>query len=61
MTIDPLAYDTDPRVREIFDYTLDADGYGLTLHTKKGGSAVVYFKAGPPVNRDTLAMVVVDP
>lgn len=61
MTIDPLAYDTDPRVREIFDYTIDTDGYGLTLHTKKGGSAVVYFKAGPPVNRDTLAMVVVDP
>ena len=61
MTIDPLAYDTDPRVREVFDYTVDADGYGLTLHTKKGGSAVVYFKAGPPVNRDTLAMVVVDP
>ena len=61
MTIDPLAHDTDPRVQEVFDYTIDADGYGLTLHTKKGGSAVVYFKAGPPVNRDTLAMVVVDP
>lgn len=60
-TIDPLAHDTDPRVQEVFDYTMDADGYGLTLHTKKGGSAVVYFKAGPPVNRDTLAMVVVDP
>ena len=61
MTIDPLAHDTDPRVQEVFDYTVDDDGYGLTLHTKKGGTAVVYFKAGPPVNRDTLALVVVDP
>ena len=61
MTIDPLAHDTDPNIREVFDYTLDDDGSGLPLHTKKGGSAVVYFKAGPPVNRDTLAMVVVDP
>lgn len=61
MTIDPLAYDSDPRIREVYDYTVDDDGYGLMLHTKKGGSAVVYFKAGPPVNRDTLAMVVVDP
>jgi len=48
-------------VQEVYDYTVDDDGYGLTLHTRKGGSAVVYFKAGPPVNRDTLAMVVVDP
>lgn len=61
MTIDPLAHDTDPRVQEVYDYTVDDDGYGLTLHTRKGGSAVVYFKAGPPVNRDTLALVVVDP
>lgn len=61
MTIDPLAHATDPRVQEVYDYTVDDDGYGLTLHTRKGGSAVVYFKAGPPVNRDTLALVVVDP
>ena len=61
MTIELLAYDTDPRVREIYDYTLDENGYGLMLHTRKGGSAVIYFSAGPPVNRDTLAMLVVDP
>lgn len=61
MSIEPLAYDSDPSVREVYDYTLDADGNGLILHTRKGGSAVVYFKAGPPVNRDTLAMLVVNP
>lgn len=61
MYIEPLAYDDDPRVRELYHYTLDPDGNGLTIHTWKGGSAVIYFKAGPPVNRDTLAMLVIDP
>lgn len=61
MTIEPLAWDDDERVEQLYDYTLDADGYGLTLHTKKGGSALVYFRAGPPVDRDTLAMLVIGP
>ena len=61
MYIEPLAYDDDPRVRELYQYTLDEDGNGLTIHTWKGGSAVIYFKAGAPVNRDTLAMLVIDP
>ena len=60
MYIEPLAYD-DPRVRELYQYTLDEDGNGLTIHTWKGGSAVIYFKAGAPVNRDTLALLVIDP
>lgn len=61
MTIEPLAYDDDERVEDLYDYTLDADGNGLTIHTKKGGSALVYFRAGPPVDRDTLAMLVIAP
>ena len=61
MYIEPLAYDDDPRVREVYSYTLDENGNGLTLHTRKGGSAVIYFQAGAPVNRDTLAMLVIDP
>ena len=61
MYIEPLAYDDDPRVRELYQYTLDEDGNGLTIHTWKGGSAVIYFKAGAPVNRDTLAMLIIDP
>ncbi|MBR6346227.1 MAG: DUF4906 domain-containing protein [Bacteroidales bacterium] len=59
--IEQLAYDDHENVAELYDYTIDPDGHGLTIHTKKGGSALVYFNAGPPVNRDTLALLVIDP
>ena len=59
--IEPVAWDDDERVHNLYTFDVDADGHGLTIHTWKGGSVMVYFKAGPPVNRDTLAMVVIDP
>jgi hypothetical protein len=59
--MEPLAHDDDPEVTKLYSYTVDPDGHGLTIHTWKGGTAVVYFKAGPPVNRDTLAMLVIGP
>ena len=59
--MEPLAHDDDPEVNKLYSYTVDPDGHGLTIHTWKGGTAVVYFKAGPPVNRDTLAMLVIGP
>ena len=59
--MEPLAHDDDPEVAKLYSYTVDQDGHGLTIHTWKGGTAVIYFKAGPPVNRDTLAMLVIDP
>ena len=59
--IEPIAYDEDIRVEELYGYDIDPDGHGLTIHTRKGGTAMVYIKAGHPVNRDTLAMLVVDP
>ena len=59
--MEPLAHDDDEEVAKLYSYTVDPDGHGLTIHTWKGGTAVVYFKAGPPVNRDTLAMLVIDP
>lgn len=59
--IEALAHDDDPEVAKLYSYTLDPDGHGLTIHTWKGGTAVVYFQAGPPVNRDTLAMLVIGP
>ena len=59
--IEPLAYDDHEDVAALYDYTIDPDGHGLTIHTKKGGSALVYFNAGPPVNRDTLALLVIGP
>ncbi|MBO7396512.1 MAG: DUF4906 domain-containing protein [Bacteroidales bacterium] len=61
MEIEPLAWDDDEEVHKLYSYTIDPDGNGLTIHTWKGGTAVVYFKAGEPVNRDTLAMVVIGP
>ena len=61
LRIECLAHDDDERVAQLYSYTLDPDGNGLTLHTWKGGTAVVYFSAGAPVNRDTLALVVIDP
>lgn len=61
MQIECLAHDDDEQVAALYSYTLDEDGNGLTLHTWKGGTAVISFSAGPPVNRDTLALVVIDP
>ena len=60
VTIEPIGYE-DERVAALYQYTLDEDGCGLTIHTWKGGTAIVYFSAGAPVNRDTLAMLVIDP
>ena len=60
VTIEPIGYE-DERVAALYQYTVDDDGCGLTIHTWKGGTAIVYFSAGAPVNRDTLAMLVIDP
>ena len=57
--MEALAHDDDPEVAKLYSYTVDPDGHGLTIHTWKGGTAVIYFKAGPPVDRDTLAMLVI--
>ena len=59
--IEPVAWDDDEGVHELYTFDIDRDGHGLTIHTHKGGSVMVYFKAGPPVNRDTLALLVIDP
>lgn len=59
--IEPVAWDDDENIHKVYTYEVDRDGHGLTIHTLKGGTAMVYFKAGPPVDRDTLALLVVDP
>ena len=59
--IEPVAWDDDDAVHDLYSFDIDPSGHGLTIHTRKGGSVLVYFKAGPPVNRDTLALLVVDP
>mgnify|MGYP002626903458 CR=1 FL=1 len=59
--IEPVAWDDDEGVHDLYTFDIDPDGHGLTIHTWKGGSVMVYFKAGPPVDRDTLALLVIDP
>lgn len=61
MTIEPVAWDDDERVADLYSYDIDPDGFGITIHPRKGGSALVYFSAGAPVNRDTLALLIIDP
>ena len=38
------------RERGIYDYEIDEDGHGVTLHLKSRGSGILYFEAGAPVN-----------
>ena len=44
-----------------YDYEIDKDGHGLKVIPKTGGSILVYFEAGAPVNDSALALIVVDP
>ena len=59
--IEPVAWDDDERIHNVYSFDVDPDGHGLMIHALKGGTALVYFKAGPPVDRDTLALLVIDP
>lgn len=59
--IELLAYDDDERVAALYDYEIDKNGHGLRLMPHKDGTALIYIKAGPPVSKDTLAMVVFNP
>ena len=61
LEIELLSYEDDERVAALYDYEIDKDGHGLRLMPHKDGTALIYFKAGPPVSKDTLAMVVFNP
>lgn len=47
--------------RILSGYALDPDGHGIRLYALERGSAVFRMAAGPPVDRDTVALLVVDP
>ena len=53
-----LEYD---RNRGIYDYTIDENGHGVTLHLKKPGTGIVYMSAGEPINCSKMAIIVVSP
>ena len=60
VTIENIGYE-DPNIAAVYDYRIHPDGHGITLYSKKYGTAHVLFSAGAPVNRDTLAFVVFHP
>ncbi|MBR6932904.1 MAG: DUF4906 domain-containing protein [Bacteroidales bacterium] len=60
VTIENLGYE-DENIAAVYDYRIHPDGHGITLFSKKHGTAHVIFSAGPPVSRDTLAFVVFHP
>ncbi len=52
-----LEYDKE---RGIYDYTLDADGRGVTLHLKNPGSGIVYIEAGAPTSSAEMVYITVE-
>ena len=57
VTIENLGYE-DENIAAVYDYRIHPDGHGITLYSKKYGTAHIIFSAGPPISRDTLAFVV---
>ena len=52
-----LEYD---KSRGLYDYTMDRDGHGVTLHLKNKGSGIVYIEAGAPVSDAAMAVIVIN-
>lgn len=55
--MEELEYD---RERGIYNYTMDDDGRGVTLHLKNKGSGIVYVEAGAPASDAAMAVITVD-
>ena len=53
-----LDYDKN---RGIYDYTIDQDGKGVTLHCKKEGAGLLYFETGSPINQAEMIIIVINP
>ncbi len=52
-----LEYDKE---RGIYDYTMDADNRGVTLHLKNPGTGIIYIEAGAPANSAEMVYVTVN-
>jgi len=57
MGMEELEYDKE---RGIYDYTMDSDGRGVTLHLKNRGSGILYMEAGEPVSDSAAVLVIVN-
>ncbi len=56
--LEELEYD---KARGIYDYTIDENGKGVTLHLKKPGSGILYFSFGHPINDQAMVYIEVIP
>ncbi len=52
-----LEYDKE---RGIYDYTMDADNRGVTLHLKNPGTGIIYIEAGAPANSAEMVYVTIN-
>lgn len=52
-----LEYDKE---RGIYDYTMDADNRGVTLHLKNPGTGIIYIEAGAPANSAEMVYITVN-
>lgn len=52
-----LEYDKE---RGVYDYTMDSDNRGVTLHLKNPGTGIIYIEAGAPANSAEMVYVTVN-
>ena len=55
--MEELEYD---KSRGLYDYTMDHDGHGVTLHLRQPGSGIVYLEAGAPVSDSEMVFITIN-
>lgn len=55
-----LEYLEDDKAEGIYDYEIDPDGHGVTLHLTGPGTGLIYMEAGDPINEAALFMIEVN-
>ena len=55
-----LEYLEDDKATGIYDYEIDTDGHGVTLHLKGPGTGLIYMEAGDPINEAALFIIEVN-
>ena len=55
-----IEYLEDDKEAGIYDYSVDADGHGVTLTLTGPGSGLIYMEAGPPINDGALFLIEVN-
>lgn len=55
-----IEYLEDDKEAGIYDYSVDADGHGVTLTLTGPGCGLIYMEAGPPINDGALFLIEVN-